>query len=153
MMLAYRLVRLIETHSESLASGLLKKLQLCDKCKDFSSIPTEEFKQRVTEIYHNLGEWLLGRSEQEIERRYREIGRRRAHQNVPLSQLIWAIALTKENLIEFLQRETPELKPTEIVGELELMQLLEQFFDRATFYAALGHEQAASAARVATATF
>ena len=80
MMLASRLVRLIETHSEPLATGLLRKIQFCDKCRDFSSVPPEEFKQRVTEIYRNLGEWLLGKSEQEIERRYREIGRRRAHQ-------------------------------------------------------------------------
>ncbi len=153
MMLAYRLVRLIETHSETLANGLLEKLKKCDKCRDFSQIPQEEFKQRVTEIYHNLGDWLLGEGEQDIERRYREIGRRRAHQNVPLSQLLWAIALTKENLIEFLQRETLELKPTEVVGELEIMQLLEQFFDRAEYYAALGHEEASAPVRVKAVNF
>ena len=151
MMLAFRLVRLIETHSEPLASGLLKKLQSNDKCRDFSRVPPEEFKQRVTEIYYHLGEWLLSKSEQDIERRYCEIGRRRAHQNVPLSQLIWAIALTKENLIEFLQRETLELKPAEVVGELEIMQLLEQFFDRAVYYAAVGHEQARMAVSAAAA--
>jgi len=142
MMLAYRLVRLIETHSEQLASGLLKKLGSCDKCKEFTQVPREEFKQRVSEIYQNLGEWLLGKSERDIECRYREIGQRRAQQGVPLSQLVWAIALTKENLIEFLQRESLELKPVEMMGELEIMQLLEQFFDLATYYAAIGYEQA-----------
>jgi hypothetical protein len=145
MMLAYRLVRLIETHSEQLASGLLKKLESCDKCQEFTPVPQEEFKQRVNEIYQHLGEWLLGKSDQEIERRYREIGQRRACQGVPLSQLVWAIALTKENLIEFLQRESLELKPVEMMGELEIMQLLEQFFDRAVYFAALGHEQARAA--------
>ncbi len=145
MMLAYRLVRLIETHSEQLASGLLKKLNLCNKCNEFTQVPQEEFKQRVSEIYQNLGEWLLGKGELEIDRRYREVGQRRALQGVPLSQLVWAIALTKENLIEFLQRESLELKPVEMMGELEIMQLLEQFFDRATYYAALGHEQARTA--------
>ncbi len=142
MMLAYRLVRLIETHSEQLANGLLKKLETCDKCHNFGKVPPEEFKQRVKEIYHHLGDWLLGKSERDIERHYREIGQRRAHQGVPISQLVWAIALTKENLIEFLQRETSDLKPIEILGELEIMQLLDQFFDRASYYAAVGHEQA-----------
>jgi hypothetical protein len=149
MMLAYRLVRLIETHSEALASGLLKKLEACDQCKSFTRTPQEEYKQRVTEIYQHLGEWLLGKSDQEIEGRYREIGQRRAHQGVPLSQLIWAIALVKENLVEFLQRESAELNPAEVRGELELMQLLEQFFDRAIYYAALGHEQACVARKAA----
>ncbi|MFB3814949.1 MAG: hypothetical protein ACE14L_12650 [Terriglobales bacterium] len=142
MMLAYRLVRLIETHSEQLATGLLNKIEHCDKCRDFSNVSHEEFKQRVVDIYYHLGEWLLGKSERDIERHYCEIGQRRAHQGVPISQLIWAIALTKENLVEFLQDQVPELKPMEILGELEIMQLLEQFFDRATYYAALGHEQA-----------
>ena len=141
MMLAYRLVRLIETHSEQLANGVLKKLETCDKCKDFSKVPPEEFKQRVTEVYHSLGTWLLGKSERDIDRLYREIGRRRAHQGVPLSQLLWAIALTKENLVDFLQSETSDFEPPELVGELEILQLLGQFFDRASYYAALGHEE------------
>ncbi len=151
MMLAYRLVRLIETHSEQLASGLLKKLESCEKCKDFSRVPPEEFKRRVVEIYQHLGEWLLGKAERDIERRYREIGQRRAHQGVPLSQLIWAIGLTKENLVEFLQRETSDLQPVEVLGELEILQLLEQFFDRAVYYSALGYEQARVARAAAVA--
>ncbi len=150
-MLAYRLVRLIETHSEQLASGLLKKLQTSDKCPDFSSVPAHEFQQRVVEVYHHLGEWLLGKSEGDVERHYREIGQRRAHQGVPISELIWALALTKENLVEFLQGETSDLTPVEILGELEILQLLEQFFDRASYYAAVGHEQARVAHPVAVA--
>ena len=145
MMLAYRLVRLIETHSDQLSSGLLHKIQSSDKCRDFNRVPAEEFKQRVTEIYHHLGEWLLGKTEYDIDRRYREIGQRRALQGVPLSQVIWAIALTKENLMDFMQKEASNDKPVEIFGELEILQLLEQFFDRAIFYAALGYEHSRAA--------
>ncbi len=61
MLLAYRLVRLIEIHSELLASSLLRKLQASDKCKDFCNVPPEEFRQRVYEIYQHLGEWLLSK--------------------------------------------------------------------------------------------
>jgi hypothetical protein len=142
MMLAYRLVRLIETHSEQLAKGLFDKLKTCDKCKNFARVPSDELQQRVNEVYHHLGEWLLGRTESEVERRYRAIGERRAHQGVPLSELIWIISLMKENLIDFLQHETIEDKPVEVFGELEILKLLEQFFDRASYYAALGHEHA-----------
>ena len=145
MMLAYRLVRLIETHSEPLAQGLLQKLQSCERLRDFSRIPQEEFRQRVYEIYQNLGEWLLGKSEQDVERRYTEIGRRRLAQGVPLSQLIEAILLTKEHLFEFLKHDAVIEKPAEVFGELELLQLLDQFFDRALYYAALGYERARAA--------
>ncbi len=141
MMLAYRLVRLIETNSEHLAHGLMERLQSCDKVRDFSRVPQEEFHQRVHEIYQNLGDWLLGKSEQDVERRYTEIGRRRLMQGVPLSQLIEAILLTKEHLFEFLKHNAITDKPVEVYGELELLELLDQFFDRALYYAAVGHER------------
>src|SRR5690349_22680153 len=145
MLLAYRLVRLIETHSDRLAEGLLIKLQECDKCKSFTRIPTEEFRQRVFEIYQHLGEWLLGKKEEDIARRYTEIGARRHAQGVPLAQLVWAIVLTREHLWEYLKHEANVEKPVEVFGELEMLQLLEQFFDRSVYYATVGYEQAHAA--------
>ncbi len=145
MMLAYRLVRLIETHSERLAEGLEARLRACDKCKDFSRVPHEEFRQRAYEVYHNLGEWLLGKKEEDIARRYTEIGARRYGQGVPLSQLIFAILLVREHLWEYLKNEATLEQPVEVFGELEMLQLLEQFFDRAIYYAAVGYERAQAA--------
>ena len=148
MMLAYRLVRLIETHSDALASGLLRKVQTSEFAGDFNKVPPEELKQRVYGIYRHLGDWLLGKSEFDIGQRYREIGARRAQQGVPLSQLVWVIVLTKENLREFLKNEAGMERPTEVFAELEMLQLLDQFFDHATFYASDGYEKVqASAAR------
>ncbi len=145
MMLAYRLVRLIETHSEQLALGLTAKLRASDKTRDYDKVPPEEFRQRVYGIYHNLGEWLLGKSEAEIERRYTEIGATRQAQAVPLSQLIYAITLTKEHLFDYMKHNAALDQPVEIFGELELLQLLDQFFDRAQYYAAVGYERARGA--------
>jgi hypothetical protein len=141
MMLAYRLVRLIETHSDGLAAGLLEKVKASPQLPDYRNVPAEELKQRVYEIYRHLGEWLLSKSEKDIESRYFEIGRRRAAQNVPLSQLTWTIILTKENLWEYLKKESVLERPAEVFGELEMLQLLDQFFDRAIYYGAMGHEQ------------
>jgi len=142
MMLAYRLVRLIETHSEGLAAGLLKRVQTSELTRDYHKVPPEDLQLRVSEIYRHLGDWLLGKSEFDIKERYREIGARRAEQQVPLSQLVWVIVLTKENLWEYLQHEAGMERPAEVFGELEMLQLLDQFFDRAIFYASLGYEQA-----------
>jgi hypothetical protein len=142
MMLAYRLVRLIEKHSDALAAGLLQKVQDSEFTHDYCNVPPEELKQRVYEIYRHLGDWLLGKTEFDIKERYREIGARRAQQNVPLSQLVWVIVLTKENLWEYLKHEAGMERPVEVFGELEMLQLLDQFFDRAIFFAAVGYEKA-----------
>src|SRR5215470_9190835 len=141
MMLAYRLVRLIETHSDKLAAGLLAKVQSSEFTPSYRNSAATELRDRVGEIYSHLGDWLLGKSAFDIEQRYEEIGARRAQQGVPISELIWCITLTKENLWEFLRREAGMERPTEVFGELEMLQLLDQFFDRASYYAALGHEK------------
>jgi hypothetical protein len=142
MMLAYRLVRLIETHSDALATSLLHKVQDSGLTSAYlAAVPAEELKQRVFEIYRHLGDWLLGKTEVDIEKRYHEIGAARASQGVPLHELVWAIVLTKENLWDFLKREAVLDRAVEVFGEMEMLQLLDQFFDRATYYAAAGYEQ------------
>lgn len=145
MIITYRFVRLIEDHSDALASGLLRKVQLSPHCTGFDKVPHEELRQRVYEIYRHLGEWLLHKNEGDIEQRYMEIGRRRARQGVPLSQVIWAIVLTKHNLWEFILDEAFPDRPVEILGRQELLQLLDQFFDRAMHAAAVGYEEAVEA--------
>ena len=144
MMLAYRLVRLIENHSDALSVSLLQRVRDSEFLPAYRNVPPEELKQRVGEIYRHLGEWLLGKTEFDIEQRYKEIGQRRAEQGVPLSQLTWTIILTKENLWAFLKRESVLDRPTEVFGEMELLTLLDQFFDRALYYAALGYERVGS---------
>ena len=116
-------------------------MQSSELTQGYRNVPPEELKQRVYEIYRHLGDWLLGKSEFDIEARYREIGVRRAQQGVPLSQVTMTIILTKENLWEFLKKESVLDRPVEVFGELELLQLLEQFFDHAIYYAAVGYER------------
>ena len=84
----------------------------------------------------------MGKDEFPLEHRYSQIGARRASQRVPLSEVIWVIVLTKENLWDFVKKESVLERPVEVFGELEMLQLLEQFFDRAIYYASVGYEMA-----------
>jgi hypothetical protein len=146
MMLAYKLVRLIETNSETLSTSLLAKVQNSELTRSYRNVPAEDLKDRVFDIYRHLGEWLLGKgSGFDIEQRYEEIGAKRVHQGVPISELIWVIILTKENLWEFLEKESLPERPIEAFGELEMLKLLDQFFDRAIYYASVGYERAIAA--------
>jgi hypothetical protein len=145
-MLSYRLVRMIETHADELAAALLEATRNSDKTKNYvETVGEDDLKQRVAEIYQQLDAWLTGTSESDIERRYTEIGEYRAQQGVPLRELLWAIFLVKDVLIEFLKKESVPERPFEVFGELEMLQLLEQFSDRAAYWAAVGHERGTSA--------
>lgn len=149
MMMLYRLVRSIETHSQALAACLLDRVQNSELTENYQqNVPREELKETVYEIYRHLGEWLLGKDESQLEQRYLTIGSRRATQHVPLSELIWVIVLTKENLWNFIKKESVLEHPSEVFGELEMFQLLDQFFDRAIYHASVGYEQGVSGAAV-----
>ncbi len=141
-MFALRLVRLIEDHADQLAEGLIRKIKKSEACGELLSlVPDNELKHRTFEIYRNVAEWLMTKTEAEIEERYIGLGARRAHQDVPYSQMLYAIQATKEHLWEFLRQEGL-LEPQELIGEFELLYSLERFFDRAAYFSAVGYEGA-----------
>jgi hypothetical protein len=142
-MFAIRLVNLIETHADRLSEGLLRKLKSSEQYRDLvDRVPADELQRRTHEIYRNLSDWLLTKTESEIEERYVGIGLRRARQGVPFSAFLWAITTTKEYLWEFMQREGLLEEPVELFGEIELLHSLERFFDRVLYFAAVGYESA-----------
>lgn len=144
-MLALRLVRLIESHADELSREFLQRLKHDARSSDLEKIPQEELIQRSYDIYRNLSEWVLQKSEHELKHTYRELGVRRAAQGVALSQVLWAILATKELLWNFLQDEGVVTSPVELYGEMELFRLVDQFFDKALYYMATGYEHAAVA--------
>src|SRR5437762_4132246 len=123
-MIALRLVRLIERHANNLAEELIEKLRASARTSDMQKVPEAELRSRIHEILEHLGEWLLTKTGSDVEIRYRDLGARRAAQGA-----------------EFLQRQGFLRSPVEIYGELELLRLLDQFFDRALCYATEGYEQ------------
>jgi hypothetical protein len=142
VMIAERMIRLIEGHSDQLARGLIEKFLNSEKMSDMRKVPLPELQQRVYEIYHNLNDWLETKTEADIERWYSAVGARRASQGISLSHLICALLAVKEHLWDFLAREAMLDRPLEVYQEIELLRLMDQFFDRAVYYAARGHEQA-----------
>ena len=148
-MLATRLVRLIELHSADLANSLTEKILTSQRTLDYLKIPPQELKQQSYEIYAHLGEWLLAKTETEIEHHYISLGQQRAEQGIRLSDFIWALVITKENLIHYLQTQGTVDGAMQLLGELELVQLVEQFFDRAMYYGMVGYERTMKSAKVA----
>ncbi len=140
-MFAVRLIQLIETHADKLSEALIHKLKNADECSELlSKVAAHELKHRTCEVYRHLSDWLLSKTLSEVKERYIALGARRAHQGVPFSQVMFAIQTTKQVLWDYLLLEGL-LEPEDLIGEMELVRSLEQFFDRALYYAAIGYEQ------------
>jgi hypothetical protein len=142
-MFAAKLVQLIETHADKLADGVMERLKSSPRCQELvQRVPPDELRKRAHEIYRNLTDWLLTKTESEIEERYIGLGIRRARQGVPFSDFLWAVSATKEYLWEYSQREGVMEEPVELWGEIELLHSLDRFFDSAIYFAAVGYESA-----------
>lgn len=141
IMLAVRLVKLIENHIEQLSRDLSEKVWNSPRCSDLSKVPVSELQARTREIYRNLSDWLLDKAETQLEQRYTELGAARAQQSVAYSHFAWAIISTKEHVRTFVQREGQSENAMELHGELELQLLLGRFFDLVLYYAAVGYDQ------------
>jgi hypothetical protein len=82
-MLAVRLVRLIENHIEQLSRDLSEKVWSSPRCSDLNKVPAAQLEARTREIYRNLSDWLLDKTEAQVERRYTELGAARAQRAWP----------------------------------------------------------------------
>jgi hypothetical protein len=140
-MLGLRLMRLIERHSKELSLGLTEKLQVTERTSDFRKIPSVELELAAAEIYGNLGEWLLQKTEDDIEGRFRAIAARRAAEGIGVHQFVWALIISRNHLWQFLQEQAFADSIVALYGELELHQMLDQFFDRALYYGVLEYAE------------
>lgn len=141
-MLAMKLVRLIEAHSEELSRGLAIRLSTSDRTSEYRKIPPEELRPAATDVYRNLGEWLLQKPEAEIAARFRAVAAHRVAEGIPRHQYVWALMLSRDHLWQFLRLQCFLDTIFELHAQLELLQLLNQFFDRAIYYAVLGYDEA-----------
>jgi hypothetical protein len=110
---------------------------------------------RVALLFNNLAKWIGDPDEDAVRREYEEMGRTRFREGVPLSELIFAIMLTKQHLRRYIRehglvdfagdRVAPdELLPLELHSIQELNYQVGEFFDRALFHLARGFESEAA---------
>jgi len=103
----------------------MSKLAGSKECEQLLAyVPAHELKHCTCEIYRNLSEWLLAKTEGEIEERYTGLGMRRARQELPFSHLLFATHATKEYLWEYLRQEEL-LEPEDLIGAIELLRAIE----------------------------
>jgi len=149
-MLALKLVHLIERHSEELAAGLTKRILESERTCDFRKIPPQGLELAAAEVYRNLGQWLLYKTDTDISERFQAIAANRVANGVGLHQFVWALVVSRDHLWQFLQENAMADGIVELYGRMELQQMLNRFFDSAIYYGVLGATKAES--RIETRT-
>jgi hypothetical protein len=148
-MVGNRLFQIVESHSQELAVNLARKLRTSERTPGYRALPEEDLVKLALQVYENLSDWLLTKTVSDIELQYSQLGERRAKEGIPLSQLIWALLMSKEELWNLLQHERLADRILELYGEREFARMLDNFFDQALYFGARGYEQGLKKAHAA----
>jgi hypothetical protein len=139
-MLATRLIRLVESHADELVNAAVADLRTNPRTRFFNRVPESELRHRLRDLYTHLGDWVGDRTESRVEAYYSEVGRRRFHDGVPLSDLVFAIMLSKDHLRHYIRLHGLVESIVELYSEEQLYQMTWSFFDRAVYFAVKGYE-------------
>jgi len=151
-MLSARLVRMIEDHAEQLTQGALDDIRHNPRTPSYHRLSREELHLRLYDVYSHLGRWLGERAESAIEATYRDLGRRRRTEAIPLSEVLYALILTKHHLGEYILSAGLVGSAVELYQEEELNIMVGHFFDKAVYFTARGYEEAASGSETGVPT-
>ena len=158
-MLGSRLLMLIQAHAGPLTSDVVNDLMAHERTPTFRRLNRADIETRVSSLFYGLGKWLGDADERAVRNEYEEMGRVRFREGVPVSELVYALVLTKHHLRQYIRdhglvdfagdRVTPdELLPVQLHSIQELNYQVGEFFDRALYYLATGYEAEARARTV-----
>lgn len=137
-----RLIRVIEENADALTRGLIHQLKSHARTVSYARFSDAELYSRIFSVHRNLGAWLDGKPRAEIQRNYEALGKLRYAEGVPLHELIYALVLTKKNVLLYIKNYGRAGPPQDAHSEEELRKRVEEFFEDAIYYAAAGYESA-----------
>jgi hypothetical protein len=140
-MLSTRLIRMIETHADELAGGLVAHLKTHPRTPSLHQFSEAQLRDPAFAVYRHLGDWLSGQQEEQIRLTYQRFGEQRAREGLPLSEVLYALTVTKNHLLEFARSAMEGGTPLDALGLRDLILQVVRFFDNAAYATTLGYEQ------------
>ncbi len=140
-MLSSNLLRLVSDHWEDIAERVLRRVRRDSKLLEFGKVPEPELRERAREILQNLGNWLVSR-EEDLAQRYERLGRQRCEEGIPLHEVVYALQLLKECMIQYVHDAGLRQTPIELYAEEELQRGADRIFGTLVYYFVRGYERA-----------
>jgi hypothetical protein len=132
---------MIEDHAEELTRALVQNLQSNPRTESYHQLSQEAIHHRAYNVYKNLGSWLNSKAEEDIKASYTQLGTRREAESVPISEVVYALILTKYHLRDYIGGAGLVDSAVDLYQEQELHRLLGQFFDKAIYYTVRAYER------------
>lgn len=136
--LSDRLIKIFESSDEELTKGTVVKLRKFACAASYNWHSHQELYSRIYRVYHDLGRWLRENLYEIVESLCREPSEQRRSEHIPLAEVPWALVLTKDGLVNYLDICGPVASLFELYLQQESERVIGHFFDRAMCYVAEG---------------
>jgi len=135
---------MVEDHADQITHALLNDLQSNPRTPTYHSLSRDELHRRVFEIYRNLGRWVANEADETVEAAYSDLGKIRFAEDIPLSEVVYALILTKYHLREYINTSALLDSAVELYQEKELQRMIGMFFDKAIYFTVQAYMQEAA---------
>lgn len=141
-MLSIRVTELVAAHADELADRIVADIQSNPKTAYYHVMDVSELRRRIRQLFGNLNQWLVEIPESELRNTYVKFGQVRFWEEVPLPDLVYAIILTRQHLIEFIRHHSTADSSLHIYQEMEVHDLISRFYDEIIYFTITGYRQA-----------
>jgi hypothetical protein len=150
-MLSGKLVHMIESHWDPIMNRVIEQVRHEPQMSHIKALVESELRDWGQTLLQNLGHWLDVGSEEDLSRRYEQLGRLRFEEDVPLHESVHALCIIREKVVDFVEEHIFSKNILELYAEEELERRLGRFFDLLTVHMVRGYEQALHKAHAAAA--
>jgi hypothetical protein len=141
-MLSGKLIHLIQEHWGEITRRVLDQIRREPEMMHFHALPDIELREWGENILNNLEYWLAAGNEDDLARRYEELGRIRFVEHIPLHESVRGLCVLREQMLDFVQEHYFASNSLEFNTEEELERRLTRFFDLLVYHLVRGYERA-----------
>ncbi len=136
------LVALIERNADDLTRSWLRIVRSHPGTPTYHRHDEQELYQRAYRVYSQLGKWISRQTtKKDIAAQYTALGAERRREGFEISEIIHALLVARRVLWFKVQAEGFLDTALDLNRALDLYNRVLLFFDRATYFAAVGYEQ------------
>jgi hypothetical protein len=155
-MISAKLIELIENHAPTLSHDITQDLVSSDRTRAFRTVKRDELEPRIFDLLQHLGNWIGDPRSERVEQEFKDWGRRRFSQGIPLSEIVYALIILKQHLRRYIRDnglvdaafprvEGDYVLPMHLQSLQDLNATVGAFFDEALYHLTRGYETAARA--------
>jgi hypothetical protein len=150
-MLSSRFIRLIEDHWDQITERVIRQIHRDSNLYEIGRLSESDLRVRSREILENLGTRLTTPKD-ELIRCQEEFGRKRFEDGIPLHEVVHALHIIKEKMIEFVRDQGMGRTSLDLYAEEEFEHNVSRLIDTLVYCVVRGYERAMKDAALKVAT-